>query len=340
MKTGLRTATIILTCVIAIASAGTFILYRNIFAPAAECPDFNLYVRTDATCSSVISEIADNCPGKRLERGLNLLIRTRGYTPKAGCYTIKQGQSAKDVYTTLSRGIQTPVKVTINSCRTIAQMAHQVSSQLMLDSVTVADALSDATGLDSIGYTPQNVFFLVVPDTYEFYWNVPLGKFMERMVTEHNRFWNNQRISKAESIGLTPLQVVTLASIVEEETSKKDEMPIVAGLYMNRLKKGMLLQADPTVIFALGGDRPKRVLQAHLKTDSPYNTYLYPGLPPSPIRFAGKTGIDAVLEYTRHNFLYMCAKEDFSGYHNFATNLTQHNINANKYRLALSAAGM
>ena len=184
------------------------------------------------------------------------------------------------------------------------------------------------------------IFCMIIPNTYQVYWNTSADALISRLVKERDRFWTDERKAKAKNIGLTEQEVVTLASIVEEETSKSDELTVVAGLYMNRLKRKMPLQADPTVIFALGGERPKRVLKKHLEVDSPYNTYKYPGLPPAPIRFVSTRSIDAVLNYSKHNYLYMCAKEDFSGYHNFTASLSQHNANAARYQRALRNAGI
>ena len=165
-------------------------------------------------------------------------------------------------------------------------------------------------------------------------------QFVARMQKENKRFWTPERIAKAKAQGLTPNEVMTLASIVDEETAKEDEKPMVAGLYLNRLKRGMLLQADPTVKFALGQFELRRILYAHLQTDSPYNTYKYAGLPPGPIRIPGMAAIESVLNPSKHNYTYMCAKEDLSGYHNFATTLSQHNANARRYQQALNRMGI
>lgn len=301
--------------------------------------DFNIYITEKYNSDIIVNEISTHDKHAKL-LGLKLLLKVRKYDDnvKTGCYTIKKGFSARNIFDVLSSGSQTPIKVVINSTRTVDQMAKALSQQLMLDSTQISNLLKDSTYLDSIGYSAETIFSLIIPNTYEFYWNVSSEGFMKRMVTEHDRFWNESRKEKAAKIGLTQLEVMTLASIVEEETAKTDERPIVAGLYMNRLHKNMPLQADPTVIFALGGERPKRVLNVHLQIDSPYNTYKHIGLPPAPIRFVSTNSIDAVLNYTHHKYIYMCAKEDFSGYHNFSATLSRHNINAIRYQRALSAA--
>ena len=201
----------------------------------------------------------------------------------------------------------------------------------------VAQILADSALIRRMGYDKISLPCLIVPDTYEMYWNITPEALMERLQKEHDTYWNSQRKNQAQSIGLTPEEVVTLASIVEEETANDGEKPMVAGLYMNRLHKKMLLQADPTVKFALQDAGRRRILNSDLKVDSPYNTYLYAGLPPGPIRVPSKIGIEAVLNYARHDYIFMCAKEDFSGTHNFAVTLAQHMQNARRYQAALNA---
>ena len=199
---------------------------------------------------------------------------------------------------------------------------------------------NDTTYISKLGYTKETLPALFIPNTYEVYWNMSNEDFMQRMVKEHKAFWNEKRLKQAEAIGLTPIEVATLASIVEEETANNAEKPMVAGLYINRLKKGMLLQADPTVKFSMQDFGLKRILYKHLEVDSPYNTYKYAGLPPGPIRIPSYQGLESVLNYTKHNYLYMCAKEDFSGTHNFAVTSAQHEANARRYQQALNRKGI
>ena len=309
--------------------------------PVSDCPDFRIYIRPGDTQESIISSITQANP-QAGTKALSLILKHRDYNNHihTGCYTIKSGAMPKQVADMLTSGAQTPVRLTINSTRTVQQMAHAISGQIMLDSVQVLSILTDAHLLDSLGYSAATIYCMIIPNTYEVYWNISGKALVSRLAKERDRFWTDARKAKARQAGLTEQEVMTLASIIEEETSMSSELPIVAGLYINRLKRKMLLQSDPTVIFALGGERPKRVLKAHLEIDSPYNTYKYAGLPPAPIRFASTQSIDAVLNYTKHNYLYMCAKEDFSGYHNFATTLSQHNANATRYQRALSRAGI
>lgn len=259
---------------------------------------------------------------------------------KPGHYAIRPGDTMRDICLRLLSGTQSPVRVVVPSVRTLDRMAGAVSRQLMLDSTAVMTLLSDDHYLDSLGYTPETLPSLFIPNTYEVYWTITPRQFVARMVKEHDRFWNPTRVAKAKAQGLTPCEAVTLASIVEEETVKVDEQPVVAGLYLNRLRRGMPLQADPTVKYAVGQPELRRILYVHLQTPSPYNTYLHAGLPPGPIRIPSIAAIESVLSPAQHHYLYMCAKEDFSGYHNFATTLTQHNANARRYQQALNRRGI
>ena len=206
----------------------------------------------------------------------------------------------------------------------------------MIDSIDIANLLTEKSILQEYNFTKQTLPALFIPNTYQVYWNISAKDFLNRMFKEYKRFWTEERQNKAKAIGLTPIEVSILASIVEEETNNKSEKPMVAGLYINRLKKGMPLQADPTVKFAWQDFTLRRITNKHLTIDSPYNTYKITGLPPGPIRIPSPEGIDAVLNYSKHNYLYMCAKEDFSGTHNFASTLSEHNRNARKYWDALN----
>lgn len=259
---------------------------------------------------------------------------------KPGNYAIRPGDSMRDICLRLLSGNQTPVKLVLPSVRTLDRLAGAVSKQIMTDSAAVMDLLTDVRFLDSLGYTSETIPCLFIPNTYEVYWTMSPEQFVTRMVKERNAFWTPARTAKAKALGLTPNEVITLASIVDEETVKNDEKPMVAQLYLNRLKRGMLLQADPTVKFALGEFELRRILYVHLQTNSPYNTYKYAGLPPGPIRIPTISAIESVLNPANHSYLYMCAKEDFSGYHNFATTLTQHNVNARRYQQALNRRGI
>jgi UPF0755 protein len=255
---------------------------------------------------------------------------------KSGRYEIRPGMSYLDIVRMLRSGRQTPCKLTFNNIRLKTDLAERIGQQMMFSSDDLLSRLNDPAVARSFGLDTATILTLFIPNTYEIYWNTPVDRFLERMKKEHDRFWTADRLAKAQALHLSPTEVGILASIVEEETAKHHEYPIVAGLYLNRLRKGMLLQADPTVKFAVGDVTLKRILNAHLQIDSPYNTYRYPGLPPGHIRIPAIPAIDGVLNYSRHNYLYMCAKEDFSGTHNFAVTLGEHNRNAERYRNALN----
>jgi UPF0755 protein len=240
----------------------------------------------------------------------------------------------------MSQGRQEPVNLVIGSVRTTDMLARNISRQLMVDSAEVATALHDSLFQRANGYTDSTIIALFLPDTYQVYWDISTADLMSRMKKEHDVYWNAERTALADSLGMTINQVVTLASIVDEETNATAEKPLVAGLYINRLHKGIPLQADPTIKFAVQDFTLKRISGDILKTDSPYNTYKYKGLPPGPIRLPSKSGIESVLHRSRHDYIYMCAKEDFSGTHNFTSSYQEHMRNAARYRKALDARGI
>jgi UPF0755 protein len=253
-----------------------------------------------------------------------------------GAYKIKKGWGNNQLVNLLRSGDQTPVKVTFNNIRLREELAGKLSHYLESDSLAFLTAFNNEKITEGLGLNKESFPMFIIPNTYEFYWNTSPQKFMERMKREYETFWNESRRKKSEKLGLTPLQVVTIASIVQEETNKNDEKTRIAGVYINRLKRGWPLQADPTIKFALRNFGIKRVLTEFLSIDSPYNTYKYAGLPPGPINFPDSITVDAVLNAETHNFMYFCAKEDFSGYHNFAQSLTEHLRNAARYQNALN----
>lgn len=262
------------------------------------------------------------------------------YHNKTGRYRVLPEMSCLELYRQLRNGTQEPMNFVVPTSRTMEKLAAVLSQSLMVDSAEIATALTDSTYLSTRGYTTATIPALFIPNTYEVYWDISVDKLMERMERENSRFWTAERKAKAQACGLTHEQVATLASIVDEETANDAEKPMIAGLYLNRLRLGMLLQADPTVKFAVGDFTLRRILNKHLKVESPYNTYLYAGLPPGPIRIASIAGLDAVLNHAEHNYLYMCAKEDFSGTHNFAATLSEHYKNARRYVKALNERGI
>lgn len=251
-----------------------------------------------------------------------------------GAYLVKDGDDAFSIGRRIGQGRQTPIRVTINNVRTIRQLAQKIAAKMEFSDDDFIEACNLV--LPGAGFEKPEYPAAFLPDTYEFYWTSSADVVVGRMLEYRNRFWNDARRSKAVALGLTPVKVAILASIVEEETNAVDERSIVARLYINRLSKGMMLQADPTVKFAVGDMSIRRITARHLAIESPYNTYRYGGLPPGPIRIVEKSTIDAVLNAPDHNYIYMCAKEDFSGRHNFASDYNTHQRNANRYRSELN----
>lgn len=323
---------------IGIAGAGYYVVKYPQFHPQETV---YLYIDEDDNLDSITKQIKHIGNPNRME-GFEWLAQYKKYGEriKTGRYAVKPGDSAYGLYSRLASGRQTPINLTIGSTRTLDRLARSVATQLMIDSAAIASRIFDAAYVEKLGYDEATIYTLFIPNTYQVYWNMSVDDFFERIQKEHNRFWNEERRRKAQAIGMSPIEVTTLASIVDEETNSNAEKPIVAGLYINRLHKGMPLQADPTVKFANKNFEARRVTNAMLAADSPYNTYKYNGLPPGPIRIASIQAIDGVLNRTKHNYLYMCAKEDFSGLHNFAATLAEHNTNARKYHRALNERGI
>jgi UPF0755 protein len=228
------------------------------------------------------------------------------------------------------------VQVTFHNVRLKSELSERLSSQLMLKSSELDALLNDADFCRSLGFTPEDIHAMFIPNTYNVYWNISAASFMQRMKREYNAFWSEARREKASEIGISLVEVSTLASIVEEESSELSEYPTIAGVYINRLHRNIPLQADPTIKYALGNFSLTRILNSHLTIESPYNTYLHLGLPPGPIRIPSIYAIDAVLNYQPHNYLFMCARDDFSGYHSFAATASEHNRNASRYHAALN----
>lgn len=256
---------------------------------------------------------------------------------KAGMYLLKKDMSNLEAVNLMNAGLQTPVKLTFTSARTIRELPARLTGSLALDSADLAPLLFSDSVARSYGFDSANFISMFLPNTYEVYWTIEAKELLDRMKKEYDRFWTEERLAKAQEIGLTPQQVAVLASIVSGETNKMDEAPRIAGVYINRLKRGIPLQADPTVVFALGDFSIRRVLNKDKEFDSPYNTYRNKGLPPGPINMPSITVLESVLNYEDHRYLYFCARADFSGYHAFAKTLTEHNSNAREFQRALNA---
>jgi UPF0755 protein len=254
---------------------------------------------------------------------------------KIGAYKVKMNMSNYEMITMLRSGNQTPIKLTFTYARKIEDLAEKITTKLKMSKDDLLNYLNENINNYS-GFKKTDIISIFLPDTYEVYWNISPEKLTNKMYSEYKKFWNEERLSKLDKINLNQKEAIVLASIVASESRMLDEADRIAGLYINRLNRNMRLQADPTLIFAANDFTIRRVLNKHKKIKSPYNTYIHRGLPPGPIRLASKKYIDAVLNYEKHNYIYMCAKEDFSGYHAFATNLSDHNRNAKKFQIALN----
>lgn len=314
-----------------------YIVYGTFFTPNTSFNNKEAFVYIPTNASFV-----------SLEAQLNPLLEDfdsftsaadkKGYLQniKPGKYSIAKGMNNNEIVNSLRSG-NIPVKVSFNNQESVEDLAGRIASQIEADSTSLLNAFKDTEFLKANGFTAANKFTLYIPNSYEFFWNTSAEGFRDRMLKEYNRFWTNTRIEKARALGLEPNEVIALASIVHKETAKVEERPRVAGLYLNRLRDGILLQADPTVIFAIkqtSGNFDtiiKRVLYKDLELDSPYNTYKYAGIPPGPIMMPDISAIDAVLNPEKHNYYYMVANVEKFGYHMFAESLAQHNRNKEQY---------
>jgi UPF0755 protein len=311
-------------------------LYKKIFAPNTKFSESEvaIYIPTGSQFEAVSKLVAPYV--ENLET-FEWVADKKHYPEnvKAGKIVFTKGMSSSDLITALRNPV--PVKISFNNQETLQDAMGRIAQQVEPDSLSLLKAFTDKAFLDENGLTEDNVLSIIIPNTYEFYWNTTATKVRERMIDEFRKFWTPERKAKAEALGLTPLQVSALASIVHKETVKADERPRVAGVYLNRLAQGWPLEADPTVIYAKKkvdddfGQVIKRVLKAYLTIDSPYNTYKYTGLPPGPIAMPDITAIDAVLNPEKHNYMFFCASVTNFGYHEFAVTEAQHAANSAKY---------
>ena len=300
-----------------------------------------VYVDEDDNLDSVMNKVESLAHPKTM-LGFKALASHGKYGDRirTGRYAIHPDMTMLQLFRDLRNHQQESIKLVVPTTRTLADFAGRVTKNLMIDSLALVKALTDEKVSAEFGLTQQTMPSLIIPNTYEVLWDMSVDDFMQRMKKEHDKFWNSERLAKAKAHNLDPVQVATLASIVDSESAYNPEKPRIAGLYLNRLKLNMALQSDPTVIYAVGDFSIRRVLNVHLNADSPYNTYKHLGLPPGPIRIPSVAGLEAVLNAEEHGFLYMCAKEDFSGSHNFATTFAQHAANARKYTQALTRRGI
>jgi UPF0755 protein len=319
-----------------------FTYYQKVFGKNVAKTEF-LYIKSTDDLEDVASSLESFIDDT--ESFLWVAEKKKFTKVKPGKYQLTEGMSNNDLVNLLRSGNQTPVKVSFNNQNTLQDLAGRIAIQIEADSTSLMNAFLDKKFLFVQGISPQEMLGYFIPNTYEFWWNTSAEQFRDRMMKESQRFWNEDRMKKAKALNMTPNQVLTLASIVQKETPKAVEQPRVAGLYLNRIKIGMPLQSDPSIIYALkqihGQDfEVKRVLLKDLKIKSPYNTYTNRGLPPSLIAMPDISAIDAVLNYERHNYLYMCVDVDNLGYHAFASSIKQHNRNARKYHRWLDKQGI
>ncbi|MFO3729273.1 endolytic transglycosylase MltG [Butyricimonas muris] len=312
--------------------------YYYVFSPNTVVTDDGiLYIRD----SNSVVQVFETLQSRGYIKNPNTLssvakLKKFSSSVKSGKYKIRDGMNNNELVNMFRAGNQVPVHFTFNNMRTIEEFADEAQEKLAVSKDELMALLTDSDVLAELGFNSNTILAMFIPNTYEIYWNIPAMDLLKRMKKEYARFWNENRMAKAREIGLSPEEVITLASIIEEETVKAEEYPVIAGVYMNRLNKGIKLDACPTLKFVLGDFTISRILDRHMQIDSPYNTYMYAGLPPGPIRMASIKVIDSVLNYQKHDYLFFCAKSDFSGYHNFSRTLRQHNAYAREYHRELN----
>lgn len=334
----LRKFTIAIVLIILIALGVTCVIYYlNYFGPNVTDKQEFLYIHTGATYDDVYKTIREEGIVKDTTT-FNWAAQNMKYTTrvKAGRYHLHAGMSNRKLINMLASGTQSPVSLAFHTMRLKTDFAGFVGKKIEPDSAEIINLLDSADFVKKYGFTTDDVYTMFLPNTYQLYWNTSPQKFFKKMYGAYLKFWTSERTEKAKALGLSPVQVSILASIVDAEALHDDEMPTIAGLYLNRLRKGMKLESDPTIIFAENDFTIHRVLNKYLTINSPYNTYLHTGLPPGPVMMPSINAINSVLDYKKSDYLYMCAKADFSGYHAFATNVADHLKNAHAFQQALN----
>ena len=322
----------------------TFYFYQVFFVANTLIESDKAYL-LEIPSNSVYKNVVDQLYEERVINdavSFGFVAKILGYQDvvKPGLYTIEPKMNNLQLVRMLRSGQQTPVRVTFNTVRTQEDLAEKISANLEVSKEQFLELLQDSVYIRKFGFEEETIMSLFIPNTYEFWWNTSAEELFERMHKEYQSFWTEERSQKAQDLGLSKEEVSTLASIVQAESQKSDERPKIAGVYLNRLRIGMPLQADPTLVFAAGDFTIKRLTAKQMAIDSPYNTYKYAGLPPGPINLPDINSLDAVLNFEKHNYLYFCAKEDFSGYHSFAVGYEEHLSNARRYQRALNAANI
>ncbi len=340
-----KVITSIILILIISCGIGGYFAYKAIYQANVNLGDKKsqiIYIPTGSNFTDVIRILSENNILKD-RASFEFLAEKKKYinAVRPGKYRILAKMNNNALINLLRAGIQEPVELNFNGIRTKTQLVSRLCRRIEADSLSLMHAMNDNGYLKKYGFNSDNVQALFIPNTYQFYWNTSVNEFFERMAKEYKTFWTVARKKKAKAIGFSQTDVAILASIVQaEQCCDKEEKKIIAGLYINRLKQNMLLQSDPTVIFALNDFSIQRVSYEQTQMDLPYNTYVHKGLPPGPIGFAIESSIDAVLNYYKNDYIYMCAKEDLSSKHNFAREYDQHCMNANKYREAMDRRGI
>ena len=335
---------VLLISVSVLSISMTFYFYQVFFSPNAlidQEEPYLLKIPTNAVYPQVASQLYEQ---RVINDALSFgfVAKVLGYQEdvKPGLYRVNPKMSNLDLVHMLRSGRQTPVQVTFNTIRTKDELAEKITAKLEVSQEQFLALVQDSVYIRSFDFEEETILSMFIPNTYEFWWNTSAEELFDRMHQEYQKFWTEERKQKAASLGLSQKEVSTLASIVQAESQKADERPKIAGVYLNRLRMGMALQADPTLVFAAGDFTIKRITAKQIAIDSPYNTYKYAGLPPGPINLPDINSLDAVLNAERHDYVYFCAKEDFSGYHSFAVSYNEHLINARRYQKALNAANI
>ncbi len=342
-----RTILISIAIGLALICAGiglAFYGYKTITASPWSQEEAWIYVRQGTTTEQLEQQLNET-GGDTHSLWFKLASRAFGLDKSlqkntSGAYHIEKGMTLAQVIRKIARHQQDPIKMTFIGARTLEDLAGRMAEVIEADSAQILQAMHNPAFLEECDCNEANLPGMFLPDTYEVYWNISPEKLMKRLLAEYRKFWNTDRLALADKLNVNPQQISIICSIAEEETANRKERGVVARLYWNRYRIGMLLQADPTVKYAVGDFTLRRILTKHLKTESPYNTYLHAGLPPGPIRIVEKATIDSFLNSEPHKYLYMCAKEDFSGLHNFAVNLRDHQRNATRYHQALTKRGI
>lgn len=339
-----RILRLIVLAVFFLAGIAAYFVYNAIFKNniSSEIASSALYIDKNDQFENLIEkmqgqQILENTKSFRLA---SRLMSFGDASIRPGRYAIDKKMTNRQLINMLRSGRQSPVKITFNNVRTLENLSGKITKNIKLDSLGLLEYMRNEKEISSLGFNQQTLMTAFIPNTYQVYWDISAEDLVKRMKKEHDKWWTDKRLEQAKALNLSQKEVYTLASIVDRESLLKKEKPIIAGVYLNRLKRNIALQADPTVVFAWKKFDLRRVLNKHLEIDSPYNTYKYAGLPPGPIGMASISGLEAVLNPKEHNYIFFCAKPNGNGEHAFAKTLSGHNKNARKYQRWLNTRGI